>query len=337
MNNNNYRYDISILRLFSLITVVLFHTYGMTYANHFSLVISNKYREVYEYINQGYLINIGMPMFITISGYLFCGQLINNRYTTFKHLFLHKLFRLIIPYYCFSILFILITKSHSWQQLYQCSYSHLWFLPMLFWCFVIVYLLKPIILNKRFSIHILILSLCFGMSLAGKILPAFLGLHNTTMWLYWFILGTILRKYDIEISKIFKHKKRIWLYILTIYIICSVVAYSEYGVFTWYGQIGSSASVVGLMWLTRLYFTKDNIFTNIIIKLSSLSFGVYILHYFLAPLIISRTSQHLFPISYYAENYIILFPLIFSIVTLILSFGLTKILRSTRIGIFLLK
>lgn len=73
----DFRYDIAILRLLCITTVVFFHAYGMTFV-HFSDTTNALYSDKYEMFNQTYLINIAMPMFIFISGFLFGGQLMRK-------------------------------------------------------------------------------------------------------------------------------------------------------------------------------------------------------------------------------------------------------------------
>lgn len=75
-----YNYEIVIMRLISIVIVVFFHAYGMTYANQLPKDIAIIYKNQYELFNQSHLINIAMPLFTVISGYLLCGQLFKQRY-----------------------------------------------------------------------------------------------------------------------------------------------------------------------------------------------------------------------------------------------------------------
>lgn len=61
--------SIAIIRAFSITLVVAFHAYGMMYANHFPK-LKEIYHSTYFTINQFYFINIAMPMFVFVSGYL---------------------------------------------------------------------------------------------------------------------------------------------------------------------------------------------------------------------------------------------------------------------------
>ena len=144
-----YNYEIVIMRLISIVIVVFFHAYGMTYANHLPKDIAIIYKNQYELFNQSYLINIAMPLFTVISGYLLCGQLFKQRYSSFIDLTWQKAKRLLIPYYFFTVIFMITTNNISLTPFYTGGYWHLWYLTMLFWCFIV---LLPILFIVLFRI-----------------------------------------------------------------------------------------------------------------------------------------------------------------------------------------
>lgn len=335
-NQSNYRYDIAILRLLAITIVVFFHTYGMMYAKHFPDCIASIYSNIYADFNHNYLINIAMPLFVTISGYLFGKQLVLEKYSGLKHLTTNKFMRLMLPFFVFTVIFMVTTNSVSWKPFYQWTYSHLWFLPMLFWCFIICYLLKHVLLAKKSWIPVTLLICCFILSLFGKLFSPFLGLHGVSVWLYWFVLGILMLRYDDCIIGLFKSHKSLLVGLLVIYIVCSVCVHTEYGILTWYGQIGSTTAVIGLMVICRLIPWQNYWFTTTLISLSSLSFGIYIFHYWAAPFIISSTAQRLFPLIQLAKEHTYLFPFVFSLVTFVISLTLTWCFLKTRIGRFLI-
>lgn len=80
-SNKTYYIDISILRVVSIIIVVFFHVYGMMYAEHFPET-KQLYYDTYYIVNQCIFINIGMPMFVFISGFLFQSQLNSGKYSS---------------------------------------------------------------------------------------------------------------------------------------------------------------------------------------------------------------------------------------------------------------
>ena len=155
--NKDYRHDLAMLRLLCITIVVFFHAYGMMYASHFSESTSMTYRVKYEFFNQTYLINIAMPMFIFISGFLFGGQLMKKQPVSFIKMVKSKFMRLMLPFFVFAILFMFTQNAASLKPFYQWTYSHLWFLPMLFWCFISTWFLRPLILNRFAYVSVLTL------------------------------------------------------------------------------------------------------------------------------------------------------------------------------------
>ena len=244
----DFRYDIAVLRLLSIIIVVFFHAYGMCYANHFPEYIAQSYRDKYEIFNQSYLINIAMPLFVVISGYLFGLQLSNNRFHSLQELIVNKFKRLIIPFFVFSILFMLTTGSFSLRVFYTWSYSHLWFLPMLFWCFIISFFLKDILLNKSYLFSILILIILIVISLHDRFAPCLIGLYSVSKWIYWFVLGIVLWRFNDNIVYASKRYPYIFYTILSaLYIIFGILLYTEYGTTTIQGTISSTVAIVILI------------------------------------------------------------------------------------------
>ncbi len=144
-NKSVFKYDIAILRLLAIGVVVFFHAYGMTYANHLPEAIALMYRDKYEWFNQSYPINIAMPMFVVISGYLFGSRVYRNKFSSFWQMAWNKFKRVMIPYFLFTTIFMFATNAVNWSALYIGHYWHLWFLPMLFWCFIVSYLLRKVI------------------------------------------------------------------------------------------------------------------------------------------------------------------------------------------------
>ena len=124
--------DISLIRVFCITTVVFFHCYGMMFYDSFFPETIDKYKDLYWTINQCVFINIAMPMFVFISGYLFKYLLSIGKYPTWGNLLKKKGLRIILPYFVFGVFFMIVTNDLDWTTLFKGLYWHLWFLPMLF-------------------------------------------------------------------------------------------------------------------------------------------------------------------------------------------------------------
>lgn len=88
-----------------------------------------------------------LEAFVFISGYLFAFQQTNSNFTKgIIELFFNKLKRLILPSIIFSIFYFIL--FYSYKNIGNTIFSiingcgHMWFLPMLFWCFIGGWLLE---------------------------------------------------------------------------------------------------------------------------------------------------------------------------------------------------
>lgn len=326
MKSKEFLQDISILRSLSIIAVVFFHVYGMMFADHFP-AIKELYHSIYFTLNNCWIINIAMPMFVFISGYLFYYQLQRGKYPTFIPLVEKKFTRILIPYFIFGLIMMATTGAFHPFELLHGGYWHLWFLPMIFWCFIISYFLKGIATwNKGVLVAFIIFS--FAISLLGQILPQIIGLHNITVWYCWFILGGIVHLFSNCINMILRKTHIHWIF-LFLYILINLFKPTPYGERTWY-LIVSQICIIITLWY---YFhnAKWKCFQPLI-SFSKYSYGIYIFHNWLALYLISRTAQHLFPLAEWAANHTVLFPLCFFVITMGMSFILSWGLLKTKIG-----
>lgn len=333
--NKDFRYDIAVLRLFCIAIVVFFHAYGMMYAKHFSDQTRMLYAQKYEFFNTTFCINVAMPMFVFISGFLFGGQLLKKQAVTFKKLLKSKVMRLLIPFFVFTVIFMFTQNAVSWKPFYQWTYSHLWFLPMLFWCFIITYFLRPLILSPKYLVSVSIIVGLLLISTFGKLFPPFLGLHGVNMWIGWFGLGMWFCKHENvltlpNISLIYKCE--IIVGCIATFIILMILFPQEYGKSTIPGILATVSGIYGLWILFTWIPCKNFAVTDFLVALSACSFGIYIFHNWLEAHMISQTAQRLLPLESWAQNHYILFPFIFSTLAFLISLGITWMLLKFKIG-----
>ena len=335
VGKSGYRYDIAVLRLLCVSIVVFFHAYGMMYASHFSEVTRSMYMARYEFFNQTYLINIAMPMFIFISGFLFGGQLMKSQPVSFARMVRSKFMRLMVPFFVFATLFMFTQNAVSLKPFYQWTYSHLWFLPMLFWCFVVTYFLRPLILNDRLAVGIPTIVMLFAIAFLGKFMPMIIGLHNINTSIGWFALGVWFYKHEraLLMSSAPPALKVMTIIAgLAIFIVGMTLYPMAYGERT---LIGFAVTICALysLWLLFSWIPWKNFaVTDFLLSLSACSFGIYIFHNWLEAHMVSRTAQHLFPLEEWARNHIVLYPFLFSAAAFVLSLFLTWIMLKFKTG-----
>ena len=295
MQNKNFLSDIVFLRAISIVFVVAFHAYGMMYAAAHFPALKDTYYQMYFTLNQCVFINIAMPMFIFVSGYLFAFLRQKGKYQNFVDLAKNKAKRILLPYFVFGLIMMATTNNFHPLALFYGNYWHLWFLPMLFWCFIVTYLIHPFIMNNRAWVAILTLLVLFAISLVGKVVPMIIGVHNVHLWICWFAFGTWFCSHEHLITKGFSQKFVIVCGI-SIYVIISYFVPWEYGNNNLMGTIATLGGILALWSMANI----------------------------------------LFPLDYWAIEHTTLFPLIFSLMAFIISWGLTWLLLKTRFGKFLI-
>ncbi len=130
--------DIVILRSISILLVVFVHSFYIY--NYGSLSdIDTIVIKIERFFNLDILNKFRMPMFIFISGFLFSFlHYKKHKYPKFIDLFTNKFKRLLIPYWVFfPITALCLGKlTHLSVDDFLYPMGHLWFLLMLFWCFI---------------------------------------------------------------------------------------------------------------------------------------------------------------------------------------------------------
>lgn len=329
MNSKRFVH-LSILRLFCVIVVVFFHCYQMMWAPaHFPNSMM-KYKCLYFNIVQCGLINVAMPLFVFISGHLFIYLLQIGKYPTFGNLLRKKGIRLLLPYFIFSLCFMAVTND--WYPLLKGGYGHLWFLPMLFWCFVVGYGVYR--LKLSIYVEMIFLIICYVGTFIPRIFPMWMGLHNLSRWLYWFYLGMLVYEYR-KVIFLYISKYKLYLPLLIAYVLTAYLSPVAYGYYTWSCVLAVTGCILSIVYLmSSIEWSKYKV-TPIILKLSTFTFGIYI-YSGIGPFLISNTAKDLFGLSTLAENHMILFPLCFSLVTLTISCGLSWGMMKTKVGRFLI-
>mgnify|MGYP003302284917 FL=1 len=322
--------DISILRVLCILVVVFFHCYGMMYADaHFPDTVS-MYESLYFIPNQCVFINIAMPMFVFVSGYLFQYLLFRGKYPTWGNLLQKKGIRILLPYFVFGLFFMATTSNWHPLQLLNGGYWHLWFLPMLFWSFILEYSVYKLKLKVYGEIALLLICLAF--------VPKNISICSE--WFYWFYCGALICKYkDFLFGTESNHNRDIfYLFILLISIVFLVFFPVYYGkdISTWYSKLKLTGCIISIFYfMNRIDWSKYKM-TEPIVKFSAYSFGIYIWHNWVAVMLISKTSQRIFGLPELAANHVILFPLCFSLVTLTISWTLSWMMMKTKAGRFLI-
>lgn len=248
--------DVVIIRSLAIVMVVAFHAYYMMLVPAHFPDSQAMYHDMYYTINC-ITLQFRMPLFIMISGYLF-SHLENDRgkYATFKDLFKNKFKRLIIPFYVFATVFMLTVNDFSWKPYYSWGYQHLWFITMLFWCFILTRILSFLPFSKNIWFKVFVLVLFFILNLLSRLDISFLAIPNLLRWYFWFYFG-----YQLYLSrnKIYGFIDQNKITALSILIALAVIClgYKSFviiddSVHTWYGELGNIAISLLIWYLSNM-------------------------------------------------------------------------------------
>ncbi len=138
--------DVVLLRLLLIFFLVWCHAFG-PFTGSWELIEEYPKSELYYWLGKS-LTFVQIQTLIFISGYLL-GHNVNRKPEALNvyNCVVKKIRRLIMPSIIFSILYYVIffDLSIPWYSIiYKIinGCGHMWFLPMIFWCFVWVYILE---------------------------------------------------------------------------------------------------------------------------------------------------------------------------------------------------
>ncbi len=317
------RTDIQVLRILCVIVVVAFHT--MTRYDH-PLIVTQLPQWFGDALRIG--IWIAVPMFLFISGNLFSSQLRRGRYDSWKSLCAVKAKRLLFPYAIFTILIMLSSGFFDIGQLLKGGFWHLCFLTALFFCFLIFY---PVFYKIRsISFEIGVLAIAFGLSFIR--IPeeyCFLGYDGMMKWGFYFVMGLIVGNHE-KVFRAIMSKYNLWILLLAIWETDNIFTSTPYMTVTWHNTISVGCAVTALFYLSG----KINIhgkFLRFVELFSGASMGIYILHYWILIYATSSTAYRLLcvfnPVS---DAYTISVNLIISLLVIVISYFVTKVLQSYK-------
>ena len=281
---------------------------------------------------------------VFISGLLFGYTLMKHpERLCFNSCVVRKAKRVLLPCYIFGIVYWLmfyyrpdfdVSTIGGGIWLIINGIGHLWFLPMIFWCFVITYILERKGLCKPWLM--LVFLACAAYNLLFK-LP--LGLGSVPTHYIFFYTGFMLSSKRIKLPML-----NIWIpAILFITAFCAsmfikdnleATTFIEKGLlFGLNGLVNIIISVTGVYLLYRIAnistIQKKIDGNRLLIKLSGYCYGVYIFQQFILRYLYYKTDM-----AHCIDPYVL--PWVATVVTIALSLILTDLSLRTRAGRFLI-
>ncbi len=294
MNHENEIHldEVTIIRLVLICLLVVYHSFAI-YSGAWQKPIGLIENDAYNWIARGSY-SFMLEAFVLISGYLWSFQREERgKCQSLKQIIWDKFLRLLLPCYVFSILYILLFDHN--KSLFEITLSifngagHLWFLPMLFWCFVFAF---PLI-QKRYSSWIIWSSVF--LLLFFSIIPIPFRISKSFYYLSFFVGGYYLRIYRNSVaSSLMRYRFVIWgIFLLLFFVLTIVMTHirsnmSEdivnkivgHELLVFFRFIYSALGVTSI-WLSSYYISSRRELSKFARSLGGYCMGVYIFQQFI--------------------------------------------------------
>ena len=289
-----------------------------------------------------FLYSFMLETFTFISGYVFAFQMqtLKRDYTT-KSLLYNKFKRLIVPSIIFSVLYSFLFYDKPFNLLTYTydiinGLGHMWFLPMLFWCFVLGWAMSKIRVKESIKIVLLFLLSVFS------VIPLPFQLKETCYYLFFFYAASFIYSHKEVIQKRFVNKKTILLVWALFFISFVVLTPLRERIFddasgelpdklirlSLYKTSRLFYSSLGLLsfYLTTLFVLKNGVkVPSIMLRMNELCMGIYLFQQFILKFLYYRTAEPIFFGPY-------LFLWVGFILALVFSISLTYLVRLSKSG-----
>lgn len=344
MNNiqkDTYLTEVCVIRLLLVAMVIIYHCFCPFIGGDYWEPIIDSYPSSYSLITR-LPYSFMLEAFTFISGYVLGFQVSKGKHTvSFKNTIVKKAKRLLIPSAIFSFLYILAFEKFSnyiYIHILAEGAGHLWYLPMLFWCFVAIYIIEKC--NLKIYQY---LPLLFLIALVS-VLKFPLRLSEAAYYLFFFYCGYAIKKTNYDFSKYIKPK----------YILLSVSAFIT--LFSIYTFLSSKSDIIDgnfILKISRLLFirlikisvaitgtfslmisviylikSKRLIVTDTLLKISGYAFGIYILQEFIIRIIYYKMG-----VSQFTG---IVTPFLTALFTILFSIIIVSLCHKNKIGKYLL-
>jgi len=279
--------------------------------------------------------------FVFISGYIFTFQVLERRkFESFSSLLTSKIQRLLIPSYFFSIAYMLCFLEYKGAAnaavMVLSGVGHLWYLPCLFYCFLIQYLL---ITNKVKQSHCIAL-LAVMMLVSIVHLP--LNLHMPLYYMTFFYGGGIFWQCSEKLKSKATQKNIVlsWLIFIVLFVVLNLAMMNmtelkasvtskllRAGIneFNTISKALLGWSGIMALCLSAAKYCSGHSIGSFILKVGVCGYGVYVFHQFILVYLYRYTE-----LPTVAGTYLL--PWIGIVITTIVAVLLTLAVRSTEIG-----
>ena len=289
--------DVMIMRPIVIILLVFMHSFTMYTGGAWPLPKGIHNVGAYNWLTQ-LTFSFMLETFVFISGYLLCFQIQNRGEYSYAKFLSKKVKRLLIPSIIFSLAYYLLFIqyqgiSHILQSVLN-GCGHMWYLPMIFWCFVVGYIFYKLQIPSFLKLGFCII-VC-SMSGFLHFLPMQVG--STCYYFLFFYLGMYFYEKREKISLVVANKIMITAvlfivlfvafillrnYLLALNIDAIVFKVCRLVFLSFSRMIYGFLGVITFYWVVEKYLDRHKDFSapTWLIWLNSISFGVYIYQQFI--------------------------------------------------------
>lgn len=227
----------------------------------------------------GYILSsigsIGVGVFFLLSGYLYF-----RTTKTFCQFFYSKIRTILIPwFFCGTFLFLYVVLRKGGLNFYNwfttlTVFSHLYYLTVLMIFYLLFWKLRN---NNCFLIFFSCLSI-ISITLTGQEILDIYPYINPLNWALYFILGLLIRKYDL-LEKLALFCKK-WLVMISCVYVIILIIYLSWGIYISYWK---HAAIIAELFAIALVLGISSYCsgmkkTNWFVYLGKMSFSIYLLH-----------------------------------------------------------
>ena len=339
MPQKKYLNNVIFIRPLLIVLLVFYHSFAV-YSGGWAPIEGFPEIRIYWFLDKlSYAFML--ETFVFVSGYVF-GYQVRTRgddLLGIKSLFLSKFKRLIIPCILFSFLYILLyldINQPVCNTLYDVfnGVGHMWFLPMLFWCFIFVGIIEKIGISPGWV-------LAFSLLLAIIPFPEIpLRIHSSFYYSPFFYSGFYIQSRNVSTDGLYKNSIAVASSLL-FFVLFIILTYVSMHASSLFGSDNSyitktvsnicriTYSTIGLIMelaIVGVLLSKKNVDPpSWLIEIGSLCFGVYLFQQFI---IVAFYNYSTLPevLGCYWLPWVVFF------ITLVCSLLLSYSIRKTRLG-----
>lgn len=340
--------EVNIIRPTVIILLVLLHSFAIFYGE-WPNPIGVKEIKIYEYLSW-FIRGFRIETIAFVAGYVFSYQTndLNRKFTLFS-IIKKKFFRLIIPCWFFGIVYVLCFSRNEPITNNVISIlngaGHLWFLTMLFWCFIGLYIIDKYSKGRCNFLLFFVLSAISCIPIP-QIIPLF-GINKMPHFLLYTYLGYLFYIHKNQIFNKLQNKQILLLLTYSILVILSFYLFpmlrqleslSTLTTIIIYLSLKISQYLTAVIGITFIYilvmkFLKkrgpDYKLPEIINKANKECYGIYIFHQFILIFIYYNTN-----LPRLVNSYVL--PILSFIIVLLSSALLTDLFTRSKVGQFLI-